>query len=187
MDRMARPNVEFTVEDYLSLPDHVKAQVIEGDLVMNPAPDPLHARVVQRLLLRLCDHLGPDGEDRVLTAPVDVFIDRINVLQPDLLVFAKGTVATEPKWKIPLPIWVAEVLSPSTAHYDRGTKLKVYRRAGVREAWLVDHRKKTIVVHGLPAETRQVLALGETAESGVIPGFRVGLEELFAIRGSRPA
>ena len=36
------------------------------------------------------------------------------------------------------PDLVVEILSPSTAHRDRGVKLKLYRRQGIGEYWIVD-------------------------------------------------
>jgi hypothetical protein len=45
------------------------------------------------------------------------------------------------------PDWIAEVLSPSTATYDRTTKLPVYERAGVPEIWLVDPIDRTVTIY----------------------------------------
>jgi Uma2 family endonuclease len=42
------------------------------------------------------------------------------------------------------PDWVCEVLSPSTAKYDRTDKLLIYAREGVRWAWLVDPLQRTL-------------------------------------------
>ena len=36
------------------------------------------------------------------------------------------------------PDLVVEILSPSTEHRDRGIKLDLYARRGVREYWIVD-------------------------------------------------
>lgn len=42
------------------------------------------------------------------------------------------------------PDWVCEVLSPSTASYDKGQKRSIYHRAGVQWLWLVDPLKRTL-------------------------------------------
>ena len=45
------------------------------------------------------------------------------------------------------PDWVAEVLSPSTAAYDRITKFRAYERAGVPEVWLMDPSDRTVTIY----------------------------------------
>lgn len=49
------------------------------------------------------------------------------------------------------PDWVAEVLSPSTARYDRTIKLAAYERAGVPEIWLIDPTDRTVAIYRLAA------------------------------------
>jgi Uma2 family endonuclease len=49
------------------------------------------------------------------------------------------------------PDWIAEVLSPSTAYYDRMVKLPVYERAGVPEVWLVSPMDRTVRIYRLRA------------------------------------
>ena len=50
------------------------------------------------------------------------------------------------------PDWVCEVLSPSTAAIDRGDKLDIYAREGVKNAWLVDPVARTLEVFRLEGE-----------------------------------
>ena len=42
------------------------------------------------------------------------------------------------------PDLVVEVLSPSTAQYDRGRKMRVYAQCGVREYWIVSPGDRTV-------------------------------------------
>jgi Uma2 family endonuclease len=44
------------------------------------------------------------------------------------------------------PDWICEVLSPSTAQFDRAKKLRVYADHGVAHAWLVDPIARTLEV-----------------------------------------
>ncbi len=53
-----------------------------------------------------------------------------------------------------VPDWVCEVLSKSTADYDREEKMPIYAREGVRHAWLVDPIAKTLEVYTLGADGR---------------------------------
>jgi len=183
LDPVAKPRVRFTRKDYEQLPEDFRAELIEGDLVMVPAPDPSHQALVGELHAHLRAHFGREARHRVLLSPVDVHIDDENIVQPDLLVLPEGTRATERPWRIPGPVWIAEVLSPKTAQRDRGVKLRLYARAGVREAWLVDPDARTIEVRPLgagdavaPAETYRH---GEVARSRGLPGLAVGVDDLF--------
>ena len=49
------------------------------------------------------------------------------------------------------PDWIAEVLSPSTANYDRTIKLAAYERAGVPEIWLIDPADRTVTMYRIVA------------------------------------
>ena len=170
--------VRFTRKDYYELPEDWRSELIEGDLVMLPAPDPSHQRLIGRLYRALCDALPPD---RVLLSPTDVDIDDESVLQPDLLVLPEGVKPTKRPWTIPPPIWVAEILSPGTAHRDRGVKLKIYARKGIREAWILDPDAETIEVHDLTARTARIFESTETAPSDVLRPFSVQVASFFAL------
>ena len=111
MERMLRG---FTRLDYDTMPPDWRGELIEGELLMAPAPVPYHTYLAKRLLDRIEDHLGPDQEWRAMPAPTDVRVDDRNVYQPDLLVLPEGGARPGPGWEIPLPIWVIEVLSPRT-------------------------------------------------------------------------
>jgi Uma2 family endonuclease len=47
------------------------------------------------------------------------------------------------------PDWLAEVLSPSTATYDRSVKIPLYERAGVPEVWLIHPTDRTLAIYRL--------------------------------------
>jgi Uma2 family endonuclease len=74
---------------------------------------------------------------------------------------------------------VAEILSPSTQRYDRGAKLRIYRAAGVREAWLLDPVAETIEIHDLAASTARMFRRGDVAESEAVPGSRIDVAAFF--------
>ncbi len=170
--------VRFTRKDSYELPEDWRGELIAGDLVMPPAPDPSHQLLVGRLHLELCKSLPPH---RVLLSPTDVDIDDESVLQPDLLVLPENAKPTKRPWTIPPPIWVAEILSPGTAHRDRGVKLKIYARKGIREAWILDPDAETIEVHDLTARTARIFESTETAPSGVLRPFVIRVASFFAL------
>ncbi len=75
-----------------------------------------------------------------------------------------------------------EILSPRTRRRDRGLKKAIYARFGVRELWLVEPDRSEVEVWRV-AEGVYVLEarLGpsETLVSGVVPGLRLELAQVF--------
>ncbi len=131
----------FTEDDYRLLPEGAPVQLLDGCLLSDPAPRYGHQRVVGAAYRFLCARFGPD---RVVVSPVDVWIDRHNVLQPDVLV-ARAALP-ESAERVGIPLLVVEVLSPHTADRDRGIKAATYLRAGVAEVWLADPDARTVEV-----------------------------------------
>lgn len=130
-----------TWEDVLRMPDDGnRYEFIGGRLYMTPAPVIRHQRISGRLhsaLLRVLEH---PGHGEVFYAPVLVeFPGTGDRVQPDILFVSherRGIIAE--KAVLGAPDLVVEILSPSTAHRDRGIKLDLYARCGVREYWIVD-------------------------------------------------
>jgi Uma2 family endonuclease len=65
-------------------------------------------------------------------------------LEPDLFLVATERVEATGAGSLATADLVVEILSPSTAHYDRTTKADTYAALGVRELWLVDLERRTI-------------------------------------------
>lgn len=176
----------------MATPDDWRGELIEGRLVMLPAPGFRHQALLMRLALRLVDHFGRDQESRVLVAPLDIVLDEHNVLQPDVMVFPEGVPMDVAVHDKPPPLWVAEILSPSTAKVDRDVKLPLYAAGGVAEAWLVDPRRRMIEVHDLAGGTAGSTSAGgvreipridcgdtEIARSAILSGFAIDVGEFF--------
>ncbi|MBQ0078486.1 MAG: Uma2 family endonuclease, partial [Eubacterium sp.] len=88
------------------------------------------------------------GQCVVGQAPYDVclFEDGLTTVQPDVYVVCDRSKFDKKKLN-GAPDLVIEVLSPSTAAYDKTVKLDDYRMAGVKEMWLVDYENGRIMVH----------------------------------------
>lgn len=180
MESVLLRRTRATFEEWAALPVGTRAEFIEGELVMAPSPDGSHQRIAMRIAFALGAHLGPHEEERVFAAPLDVFLADRNVAQPDVLVLPEGTRPKPSPWKIPLPIVVFEVVSPSGEEYDVEEKVPLYARSGIREAWIVDQFRRVVEVHDLAAGRRTTHGPGEVARSTVIPGFALDVARLFA-------
>jgi Uma2 family endonuclease len=125
----------LTDEDLWAMPDDGRRhELIEGVLVVTPAPVPLHQIVVGRLIVLLAAAAGDDLE--VLPAPLDYRVHFRTVLQPDVLVVRRADLG--PARLERTPLLVVEVQSPSTRLIDLGTKRLAFEAAGVPAYWLVD-------------------------------------------------
>ena len=131
-----------TYDDVLAAPEHLVAEIIDGELVTSPRPAPRHADAGSGLgaVLRLAFDRGRGGPGgwRIIDEP-ELHL-AADVLVPDIAGWRRERLPHLPEVAyFPLsPDWVCEVLSPSTAALDRGKKLRIYGRAGVHHAWLVD-------------------------------------------------
>ena len=130
-----------TWEDVLRMPDDGnRYEFIGGRLYVTPAPVTRHQRVLLRLSSALLPILVDSGRGEVIFAPLLVqFPGTEDRVQPDLLFVSTGrqSIIGE-KQVLGAPDLVVEILSPSTAHRDRGVKLDLYARHGVPQYWIVD-------------------------------------------------
>jgi Uma2 family endonuclease len=118
-----------------ALPDDGRRhELIDGALIVTPAPSPRHQVVVARLLILLAEACPPTL--RVLTAPLDVVLGPDTVVEPDVLV-APRDAFTERDLPGP-PLLAVEVLSPTTRHLDLQLKRARYEAAGCPGYWVVD-------------------------------------------------
>ncbi|MGH3444748.1 MAG: Uma2 family endonuclease [Nocardioidaceae bacterium] len=132
----------LTGADLDSLPDDGhRYELIDGTLVVSPAPSTRHQRILARLHLALAQHCPPELE--VFFAPLDVVLADDTVLQPDLLV-ARRSDLTEDNLPAP-PMLAVEVLSPSTRRVDLTLKRSRLEEAGCPSYWVVDPDEPCII------------------------------------------
>ena len=128
--------------------DGNRYEFIAGRVYVTAAPRTRHQRVSWRLNFALAQILVDAGHGEVFYAPCLVaFPGRDDRVQPDLLFVAEARRAIIGEMGLAdAPDLVVEILSPSTARRDRGIKLDLYARAGVREYWIVDTERDEVEV-----------------------------------------
>jgi Uma2 family endonuclease len=134
-------------DDLAAIPDDGhRYELIDGTLIVTPAPSWRHQRAVARLLRTLMDAVTDDGLE-VLAAPFDVRLADDTVLQPDVLVCR---VADLTQRNLPVaPLLAIEVLSPSTRLVDLNLKRARYEAAGCDSYWVVDPTEPSITAWAL--------------------------------------
>ncbi|HUM72154.1 MAG TPA: Uma2 family endonuclease [Chloroflexota bacterium] len=105
-------------------------------------------------------------------------------MQPDLLFVRQERIEemVGENYLDGVPDFVAEILSPGTAHYDRHTKLLLYAHYGVAEYWIVDPENKVIEVFILDGETYRVAGIflgGDAIDVGMFTAVNIQIDAVF--------
>ena len=131
-----RHNGEWTVDEILQLPEDngSRVELVDGALIVSPAPTWQHQRILQALQRGLWDAVGPDAE---LSPGINIRLGQPRLLIPDLAVvtcpgqdFVYGTAADL--------LLAIEIESPSTKVHDRVLKRQLYADAEVPYYLLVN-------------------------------------------------
>jgi len=181
----------YTLEEFWALPepkDRARYELIEGTLFMTPPPDPPHGDIASRLNDLLVTFLASHGRTGNVYHPREPIYINGTYLEPDMMYVSHELRARMGTRRTSADI-VFEYLSKSTAAYDRTTKADTYLALGVRELWLVDPDTVSIEVrHALAASgsnqfprwESHIYTAGQWAESRVLTGWRVAVDEVFA-------
>jgi Uma2 family endonuclease len=176
------PEKVWTYADYLGLDDEVHFEIIGGKAFISPSPELFHQRWVLRLVKVLERHVAAHQLGEVLVAPIDVVLDRDNVVQPDLVFVSTANAGLlERRGIMGAPDLVVEVISPGSLRRDRYDKRELYARFGVKEYWLADVANHSLEVLTLQKEGYQLssCATGEgKIHSTLLPGFELDLAQL---------
>jgi Uma2 family endonuclease len=179
----------YTLEEFWELPeppDHSKLELIAGVLYMTPPPGYLHTNSASRLNRLLNEHLIKSGDQGTVFIPRAGIIRGPNSwLEPDLY-YVAGDVKTYLDSEYPQYLRTAdlviEIISPSSAIYDRNTKADTYAALGVKELWLVDEASGIIEVRILEGDryaSSLVFERDDQLKSTVLSGFEMRVGDVF--------
>jgi Uma2 family endonuclease len=113
-------------------------ELIDGELLVTPSPDYPHQRMVKALLFAIDPYVERHALGEALVSPADVELEPDTIVQPDLYVMSPASRLAR-RWSADDRLLLAvEILSPSTARYDRVKKRRFFARVGVPEYWVVD-------------------------------------------------
>lgn len=142
-------NSHHTSEDYWSLPDCERAELIDGQLYAMAPPNRIHQRLIAQFIKTIGNHIdGHKGVCEVYPAPFAVNLDAEdwNWVEPDITVICDRGKLSE-RGCIGAPDFLIEIVSPGSRKMDYSTKNALYLNAGVREYWIVDTEKRRTTVY----------------------------------------
>ncbi|MGH7517256.1 MAG: Uma2 family endonuclease [Gemmatimonadales bacterium] len=136
----------YTTDDLRKFPrDGQRYELLDGILLVTPAPGTAHQVVLSRIQHAISAYLVPAGL-AFCTSPGEIEIKPKVLLDPDLLVYPSSYRLGTP-WTRVRGWWLAvEVFSRSSRVYDRDFKRDAYLALGVREVWLVDLQDEQVLV-----------------------------------------
>jgi len=173
-----------SIRDYKLLPEGSPCQLIGGELIMVPAPNPRHQIILGNIVEKVRQFTK--GLGITLFSPVDVYLGEEDAYQPDMIFISKQRQEIVKQDGIyGAPDLVVEILSPSTAYYDIKKKFKVYERCGVKEYWIVDPEMKGVDVFLLKSNGEFELS-SKYYEAGIVKsiildGLEIDLKEIFQL------
>ena len=175
--------VKFTYEDYKHTPEDKRYELIDGDLIMVPAPRTAHQRNSRDIGFLLIEFARENDLGEVFIAPYDVVLSETDVVQPDILFVSneRSQIINEDNVR-GAPDLVVEVLSPSTAQRDRTLKRTLYALHGVSEYWQADTDAKSVMVLTLEDGGYTVSGIygeGQTLVSPLLAGFTLEIDRIF--------
>jgi hypothetical protein len=164
-----------TYQDVIDSPAHMVAEIIGGELRLSNRP----ATPATAAASALGEELGPPfkrgrggpGGWLILDEPELHLGD--DILVPDLAGWRRERMPLLPDaaFLTLAPDWICEVLSKSTERTDRTEKMPIYAASGVRHAWLIDPRRKTLEAYRLRKGAWTLIATYKDSDRAPIEPF----------------
>jgi Uma2 family endonuclease len=176
------PKARYTYEDLAGFPeDNLRREIIDGELIVTPAPGGRHQDAVRELTISLGLWSREHG-GKVYPAPRDVFFTDSDVVEPDVVFVGPDHLErVEERFVRGAPDVAVEVSSPSTRRLELHRKRDLYEKGGVTEYWYVDLDSDRVEVYRLRGGaygSPVLLRRGEIIESPLLPGLAIPVEEI---------
>jgi Uma2 family endonuclease len=157
-------------------------ELIDGELLVTPAPNRLHQRIVIELFVLQREYVKRHRLGETVISPSTVTLTPETRVEPDIYVIPV-VAGRMPRWKdaVTRLLLAVEVLSPSSARHDRLTKRRFFQRQGVPEYWVVDGEAEAFEVWR-PGDDRAALIddhlVWQPRET--VPAFELDVRSFFA-------
>ena len=183
-------NKIYSYADYLAWKFEERIELLRGKIAAMSAPSRMHQDISSTLHISIGTALLM-SRCKVYHAPFDVRLPHsstkqnkeiITVVQPDICVVCDRQ-KLDSKGCLGAPDLVIEILSPGNSRREMKDKYEIYQEAGVLEYWIVNPLEKTINIYQRNEQglfyTMQPLLPGDFAETPIIPGLKIDVEDVF--------
>ncbi|PKQ70814.1 Uma2 family endonuclease [Raineya orbicola] len=177
---------KYQVADFLQKNDFEEGfiyELLNGTIVKRSAPNPLHQIISGKLFELLSQYIKKEKLGMVIYAPVDVILDDENLVIPDLVFVRESRkhIITE-KGIEGTPDLVVEILSPSTARYDRGEKMKLYRKHQISEYWIIEPKMQVLEIYVYQNDDYDLVEYAMEkglVKSKILQNLQLNVEDIF--------
>ena len=172
----------YTADDYNLLPEGAPFQLIHGKLIFMASPTDIHQKLLLNISTEINMYVKSHNLGEVRFAPLDVYLDDINVVQPDLFFVSVKRNNIIKRKVFGAPDFIVEILSAGTQNIDQTLKKQLYGKYGVLEYWLVHPTDKSIHVYyneNKKMELVKTAYSGDTIISSVIKGLELEVDKIF--------
>lgn len=171
----------YTSEDYWSLPEGERAELIDGQLYSMAPPNRIHQKLISELTQTVGGYVKSHGGIcEVYPAPfaVELNADDKTYVEPDISVICDKSKLTDNGCK-GAPDFIIEIVSPSSRRMDYNIKNGKYAESGVREYWIVDPAKERTTVYQYEEDAAPTLYPFDTPVSvGIFEGLTIQIDNL---------
>ena len=178
--RWTAPEVRQLIADQPG--DWPRYELVDGELLVTPAPRAVHQMAVGELYFALAAYCKSSRVGIAMMSPSDIELEPGDLRQPDVFVLPipEGKRIWREGWPGRSLILAAQVLSPSTARFDRVVKRPKYQRL-VSEYWIVDTDAR-VIERWRPNDERPEIVSGRLTWSprGAAEPFVLELDAFFA-------
>lgn len=149
------PKRLFTVDEYYRmaqvriLREDDRVELIEGEIVQMTPIGSNHAATVRLLNVFFVRKLS---ESVIVSTQSPIHIDDFSEPEPDIALLKPRADHYRNSHPTPTDIFLVVEVSDTSQRYDRLTKIPLYGRNGVPEAWLIDLEQKVVEIYTHPCE-----------------------------------
>ena len=139
----------ISLHQYEAFPEDKRVEVFDGIVYDMSSPSQIHQTILTELLVSLRSYIKrKNGNCSVFPAPFDVKLNDtpLTIVQPDLMIICDKE-KLDGKRCNGAPDFIIEIVSPSNPSDDYIRKLYYYKNYGVREYWIVDPQRKSVMVN----------------------------------------
>jgi len=151
LSKKYQPPPRTGMEVFRMLPEGTLAELINDVIYIFPSPNYHHQDISSELSMQIRAHVKKNKLGNCLSAPMDVFLDNRNAVQPDILVILSGNmvILTDDRKIKGVPDLLIEILSPGNKKHDTEKKKTLYEKFGVKEYFIIDPDNKETTAYSL--------------------------------------
>lgn len=157
----------YTEEEFDGMEFEGKAEYINGTIYLQARPNTTHQRIISFINTEFGIYLKGKACESFTEIEVRLKrVDDIKLLVPDIsIVCDKDLLDT--RGCNGAPSLIVEIVSPSSVSLDYLIKLNWYKEAGVREYWIVNPMKKTVIIYKLDLSEAEEFLFSDIVPVGI--------------------